>query len=301
MRASTLYDPVRTSTQQGSNAATKNPSLRQRSLSGRRYQRPSVSVPFVLQAHLAVKQAVDNDEVHGCKNYSDAPPDEADRHAVRRGGCVLNGEAVRRVYRWQHIRVDAEDGTGKHPDDVGARREERPPVPAPEIEVDHPCQSCHGQEWQNVPVRAFVEAPEHLWAYPERGRRGDHGEQDGREGEAARDAAVAGVQIVLRLDGDEVRAVHDQRGQGEQPDQDRVPVEDTGGARERAEVRPQLLEEVAAFVQGDAAHHVTEGGAVEDSEQRAPHEECRIPERGPHRVVYVPAQLDGEAPDHQEP
>jgi len=105
--------------------------------------------------------------------------------------------------------------------------------------------------------------------------------------------------FVLR--GYEVRAVHDQGSQGEQPDQDRVPVEDSGGARERAEVCPQRLEEVAAFVQGDAAHHVTEGGAVEDREERAADEERRVPERGPHRVVYVPAQLDGEAPDHQEP
>src|SRR5215213_7593159 len=150
-------------------APTKNPSLRQRSLSGRLYQRALVSVPFVLQAHLATKQAVDDDEVHGGKDHSDAPPDEANRHPVRRGGGVLDGEAVRRVYRGQHIRVDAEDGTGKHPDDVGARREERSPVPAPEIEVEHPHQSGHGDEWQNVPVGTFVEAPEHLWAHPERG------------------------------------------------------------------------------------------------------------------------------------
>src|SRR5215207_4439880 len=121
MRARTLYNPVRTSTQPRIDAPTKNPSLRQRSLSGRRlYQRPSVSVPFVLQAHLATKQAVDDDEVHGGEDHSDAPPDEADHHPVRRGGGVLDGEAVRRVYRGQHIRVDAEDGTGKHPDDVGA-------------------------------------------------------------------------------------------------------------------------------------------------------------------------------------
>jgi hypothetical protein len=50
-------------------------SLRQRSLSGRPYQRLSASVPFVLQAHLATKQAVDDDEVHGGKDHSDAPPD----------------------------------------------------------------------------------------------------------------------------------------------------------------------------------------------------------------------------------
>jgi hypothetical protein len=31
--------------------------------------------PIVLQAHLAAKQAVDDDEVHGGKDHSDAPPD----------------------------------------------------------------------------------------------------------------------------------------------------------------------------------------------------------------------------------
>ncbi len=71
------------------------------------------------------------------------------------------------------------------------------------------------------------------------------------------------------------------RRESEQTDQDRVPVEDSGGARERAEVRPERLEEVAALVQGNAAHDVTQGGAEEDGEQGASYKEQRRPRRRP--------------------
>ncbi len=95
--------------------------------------------------------------------------------------------------------------------------------------------------------------------------------------------------------------MYDQRREGEEPDQDRVPVEDAGGARERAEVRPQRLEEVAALVQRDAAHDVAQSGAVEDRQQGAPDKEHRVPKGGPQGALQVRAKLYGEAPDHQQP
>ena len=62
---------------------------------------------FVFQAHLAAEEAVDDDEVDGGEDHPDAPPDEPDGLAVVGGGGVVDGEAVGRVDRGQHVRVDA--------------------------------------------------------------------------------------------------------------------------------------------------------------------------------------------------
>src|SRR3712207_7706322 len=41
--------------------------------------------------------------------------------------------------------------------------------------------------------------------------------------------------------------------------------------------------------------------SLHDALPISPDKEHRVPERGPHRVPYVPAQLYREAPDHQKP
>ena len=42
----------------------------------------SLLIAFVFQAHLAAEQTVDDDEVDDGEHHTDAPPDEADSHAV---------------------------------------------------------------------------------------------------------------------------------------------------------------------------------------------------------------------------
>src|SRR5918994_440469 len=143
------------------------------------------SIPLVFHAHLAAEETVDDDEVDGGEHHADAPPDEADCLAVVGGGRVLDRQAVCRVYGRQHLRVDAEDGAGQHPDYVGARGEEGRPFVSLEVEKDHPGQPGYGDEREDVPVGPLVEAFEHPGADPEGGQGREQRERGGREGEEA--------------------------------------------------------------------------------------------------------------------
>jgi hypothetical protein len=60
--------------------------------------------------------------------------------------------------------------------------------------------------------------------------------------------------------------VGNEGGECQKTGQDRVPVEDAGLGVRGAEVRPQRLEEVAIVADGNAAHHVAQGDAVEEGQ-----------------------------------
>src|ERR1019366_5967537 len=79
-----------------------------------------------------------------------------------------------------------------------------------------------------------------------------------------------------------------------------VPIEDAGfGAG--GEIGPEREEEIAGAVERDAADHVPQGGAEEDSEQGAGAGEHGVPERLPDRAFDVIAELDGYAAQDEEP
>ncbi len=87
----------------------------------------------------------------------------------------------------------------------------------------------------------------------------------------------------------------------QQPDQNRVPVQD---ARVRAvwvKIRPQRLEEGPIPIQGHTTNDIAKCGPIEDGEESASKKEHSIPEGDPHRILDVRAEFDGDPTQHQEP
>ena len=109
---------------------------------------------------------------------------------------------------------------------------------------------------------------------------GEHQAQEGqrqqRRPHEQRDPPRAPVDFSTGLDGDVVRAVGGQRHQRHHPNQNRVPVQNSGLRADG--VGPERLEEVAVAVQRHAAHDVAERRAEEDRQQHAGEEEDHIPE-----------------------
>src|ERR1035438_9077894 len=97
-----------------------------------------------------------------------------------------------------------------------------------------------------------------------------------------------------------IKVVHDQCHQRNQAADDGVPVKDAV-LRTHAPVRPQRLKEIAVGLQRNAAHHVAQSGAEEDSQQDARNSKDDIEEALPHRVLNMGAELNADAAQHQQP
>src|SRR5215204_6276158 len=119
-------------------------------------------VPIVLYPHLTAEESVDKDEVDGSKRHADSPPDEPDGESVSGAGSVVDGEAVLRLYGWQHLRVDGEGGGGHHARNVGAGGEETSCVALPKAEVPHEGEARDGEGGKYKAPRSLGEAGEHL-------------------------------------------------------------------------------------------------------------------------------------------
>src|ERR1035441_9327576 len=94
--------------------------------------------------------------------------------------------------------------------------------------------------------------------------------------------------------------MHRERQQRGNRNQERVPIQNAG-VLAGGEIGPQWQEEFAGPVERNTPNYITEGSAKEDREQRAGTRENCVPKRLPDETLYVVAELDGNAPQDQEP
>ena len=99
---------------------------------------------------------------------------------------------------------------------------------------------------------------------------------------------------------DPQRAVHRQGEKSGDADEDGVPIEDAGVVAE-AEIGPQGFEEVAAFIERNAAHDVAECRTEKDGQEKAGSGEQEIPEGNPDGTDDVIAKFDGSTAQNKQP
>src|SRR5215475_7148091 len=260
----------------------------------------AVGIVVGVGANFPGEGAIHVGEIAGSENHADDPPDDANFQAVIAGLGVGNGQRVHRIASGQDHRIDAENHAGEHAEEIDARRKESIEfLAAAQFEL-HTGKSGDRKRGKNVAGGPSPEICDDLRLHLE----GDHGQQPGenqngppgRGGNARRASANRALGFQL----DPERAMHHENDKSCGTNQNGVPVEDAGVVAE-PEIRPERLEEVTGFIEGDTPNHITESGAEKHGQEQTRKGEEGIPKRSPDSTSDVITELDGSAAKDQEP
>ena len=200
--------------------------------------------------------------------------------------AFCNGESKEWIAGWQDHGINAEDDAGEHAEKIGAGSKEGVQlILAAQFECDAG-ETRDSEERKNIAERPGFEVGGHLRLHGEGDGSDDRGEGEHAPPGDARDLSGAFAERAGGFELHPQSTMHHQGKQGDDADEDGVPIEDSGLIA-KTEIRPERLKEVAAGIERHTANDIAERRAEKDAEEQARQGEDEIPQGNPDHMLLM--------------